>query len=111
MFLSKDVSSSLPVTIAYYLDDQHVQACNNTHEFKTLTLSFKKIAQKLSDAEQGENLEDYHGTVTVLAKPFILRHSDKDIRFYAACCLANVFRIYAPNAPYDEKQLWVKRKT
>ncbi|XP_046852455.1 sister chromatid cohesion protein PDS5 homolog B-like [Xenia sp. Carnegie-2017] len=87
------------------------QRSGNKHLAENLTKDellkrLKKIAQKLSDAEQGENLEDYHGTVTVLAKPFILRHSDKDIRFYAACCLANVFRIYAPNAPYDEKQLW-----
>lgn len=61
----------------------------------------------MSNADQGENLEDYLGTVTVLARPFIIKHPDKDIRLTAACCLAHVLRIYAPDAPYDKNQLWV----
>ncbi|CAB3993317.1 sister chromatid cohesion PDS5 homolog B-like, partial [Paramuricea clavata] len=66
----------------------------------------KRIARELSDAEQGEHLEDYHGTVTVLARTFIIKHADKDVRFYAACCFAHVLRIYAPEAPYDRNHLW-----
>ena len=67
----------------------------------------QRIAQELSDTEQGKDLEDYHGTVTVLARTFIIKHADKDVRFYAACCFAHILRIYAPDPPYDNKQLWV----
>lgn len=67
----------------------------------------QKVALELSDAEQGEHLEDYLGTVTVLGRTFIIKHADKDVRFYAACCLAHVLRIYAPEPPYDTNQLWV----
>jgi hypothetical protein len=67
----------------------------------------QRIAQDLSDAEQGQNLDDYLGTVTVLGRTFIIKHADKDVRFFAACCFAHVLRIYAPEPPYDNKQLWV----
>ncbi|TNN54712.1 Sister chromatid cohesion protein PDS5 B [Liparis tanakae] len=29
-----------------------------------------------------------------------LKHPDKDVRLLVACCLADIFRIYAPEAPY-----------
>ena len=42
-----------------------------------------------------------------LVSPFILRHRDKDVKAYAACCLADILRIFAPEAPYGEEQLKV----
>ena len=38
-----------------------------------------------------------------LVSPFILRHRDKDVKAYAACCLADILRIFAPEAPYGEE--------
>ena len=42
-----------------------------------------------------------------LVSPFILKHRDKDVKAYAACCLADILRIFAPEAPYGEEQLKV----
>lgn len=67
----------------------------------------QKTAQELYDVEQGKNLEEYAGTATSLAKKFIVKHADKDIRLYAAYCIAQVLRIFAPDPPYEKSQLWV----
>ena len=35
----------------------------------------------------------------------ILGHVDKEVRLLSACCIVDVLRIYAPEAPYDDKEL------
>lgn len=35
----------------------------------------------------------------------ILLHKDQGVRAYAACCLAQLLRLYAPDAPYTQPQL------
>jgi len=42
-------------------------------------------------------------------QPNILKHKDKDVRLLASCCLADLIRIYAPEAPFDDDQLQVFR--
>lgn len=37
-----------------------------------------------------------------------MQNKDKDVRLQAACCLADIIRLFAPEAPYDEKQLEVR---
>ena len=39
-----------------------------------------------------------------------MKHTDKDIRLYAAYCIAQILRIFAPEPPYDTNQLWVSVK-
>ena len=46
-----------------------------------------------------------------LVKPFILKHRDKDVKAHAACCLADILRIFAPEAPYGEEELRVSLYT
>ena len=38
----------------------------------------------------------------------ILHSKQKDVRMYAAACFAQLLRIYAPERPYDDKQLEVR---
>ena len=38
----------------------------------------------------------------------VLHHKDKDVRLMASCCLAEVLRIYAPEAPYNSAELVVR---
>jgi hypothetical protein len=38
----------------------------------------------------------------------ILHSKQKDVRMYAAACFAQLLRIYAPDTPYDDKQLEVR---
>lgn len=35
----------------------------------------------------------------------ILLHKDRGVKAYAACCLADLLRLYAPDAPYTQEQL------
>lgn len=37
----------------------------------------------------------------------LLLHKERGVRAYLACCLADVLRLYAPEAPYTEVQLKV----
>lgn len=39
----------------------------------------------------------------------VLHSKQKDVRMYAAACFAQLLRIYAPETPYEEKQLEVCR--
>ena len=35
----------------------------------------------------------------------ILLHKDRGVKAYAACCLADLLRLYAPDAPYTQSEL------
>jgi sister chromatid cohesion protein PDS5 len=35
----------------------------------------------------------------------ILLHKDRGVKAYAACCLADILRLYAPDAPYNPNEL------
>ncbi|KAJ3126479.1 hypothetical protein HK098_007461 [Nowakowskiella sp. JEL0407] len=40
-----------------------------------------------------------------LMNPLLLDHKDKNIKSLTACCLADMLRLYAPDAPYSRKEL------
>ena len=44
-------------------------------------------------------------TAKILASDRILAHEDKDIRLLAACCLVDVLRIFAPEAPFEDEEM------
>lgn len=52
------------------------------------------------DQDSEEEKELYLNLALHLASDFFLKHPDKDVRLLVACCLADIFRIYAPEAPY-----------
>lgn len=37
-----------------------------------------------------------------LADEYFLNHPSKDVRLFIACCIADVLRVYAPDAPYKD---------
>ncbi|KAF9970143.1 hypothetical protein BGZ73_007253 [Actinomortierella ambigua] len=51
------------------------------------------------------------GTATELLKklklidPSLIRHKDRGVKIYVACCIADLLRLYAPDAPYNPKHL------
>lgn len=65
----------------------------------------KAAAQELTNVDQGDDTSDYNEFAASVATPFILNHKDKDVKSFAACCLADVLRIYAPEPPYNEEDL------
>jgi sister-chromatid-cohesion protein PDS5 len=63
----------------------------------------------LSELEQDANQsKDLESCAAALVQDAIINHKEKDVKIFAACCLADVIRIYAPEAPYDDNQLQVR---
>ncbi|ORX33887.1 armadillo-type protein [Kockovaella imperatae] len=66
----------------------------------------KTLHQKLSTLEQ--DLTDKK-SLDPICRPLIhntiLHHKDRGVKAYAACCLADLLRLYAPDAPYNEREL------
>ncbi|CAL8281101.1 unnamed protein product, partial [Arctogadus glacialis] len=62
----------------------------------------KMVVKTFMDMDQDseEEKELYLNLALHLASDFFLKHPDKDVRLLVACCLADIFRIYAPEAPY-----------
>ena len=56
--------------------------------------------RRAMDQDSEEEKELYLSLALLLASDFFLKHPDKDVRLLVACCLADIFRIYAPEAPY-----------
>ncbi|WWD07643.1 hypothetical protein V865_005744 [Kwoniella europaea PYCC6329] len=66
----------------------------------------KTLHQKLSALEQdGVDVRSLDSVRKPLIKDTILHHKDRGVKAYAACCLADLLRLYAPDAPYSESQL------
>ena len=55
--------------------------------------------------EQGDDTTAIDAFAQSLVKPFLLKHKSKNVRLLVACCLADVLRVYAPEAPYDVDEL------
>lgn len=47
------------------------------------------------------------GLAALLIDKHILGSKHKDVRMYAAVCLAHMLRVYAPDTPYEDKELEV----
>jgi sister-chromatid-cohesion protein PDS5 len=57
----------------------------------------KVLNQDLETAPQG-----FTDTARFLLSPQLLDSSDKKVRLLVSCCLVDVFRVYAPDAPYKD---------
>ena len=68
------------------------------------------LSKEMRDMEQDENEK---GTFTKVARELassnLLGHKDKGIRAWTACCLVDILRLCAPDAPYTGPQLKVSR--
>jgi hypothetical protein len=73
---------------------------------------FQKLSKYLSQLEQEtEDRTQLDVVAGALAQEQILNHKSKDVKILAACCLADVIRIYAPEAPYPDERLLVCTST
>uniref|UniRef100_A0A3B4BN99 PDS5 cohesin associated factor A n=1 Tax=Periophthalmus magnuspinnatus TaxID=409849 RepID=A0A3B4BN99_9GOBI len=71
---------------------------SNDEVVKRLKMVVKTYMDMDQDSE--EEKQQYLGLALHLASDFFLRNPNKDVRLLVACCLADIFRIYAPEAPY-----------
>lgn len=64
------------------------------------------LHEELSTLEQGQvdlsSLDRYRND---LNSRKLLKHKDNGVRAFVSCCLSDILRIYAPDAPYTESQL------
>jgi len=61
----------------------------------------KLLARAFQDMGQEENNE-YKELALYLATEFFMENSSKDVKLLIACCVADIFRIFAPEAPYTD---------
>ncbi|XP_078534440.1 sister chromatid cohesion protein PDS5 homolog A [Lissotriton helveticus] len=70
----------------------------NDEMVKRLKMVVKTFMDMDQDSE--EEKQQYLPLALHLSSEFFLRNGNKDVRLLVACCLADIFRIYAPEAPY-----------
>lgn len=76
----------------------------------TLIKRLKTLSQELKELDQEDvDRDSLNRAAKELCLPGLLSHKDKGVKAYTACCLADMLRLYAPDAPYTLNQLKVCR--
>lgn len=74
----------------------------------TLITRLKTLSKELIALEQEAVDRDSLATpARELVAVALLQHKDNGVKAYAACCLADMLRLHAPDAPYTALQLKV----
>lgn len=67
------------------------------------------LSKELTELEQDwEHKESLNKVAEELSSQNILGHKDKGVKAFAACCLVDILKICAPDAPFTPKQLKVR---
>lgn len=59
-------------------------------------------------AQEENERESFTKVAKELANPNLLGHKDKGVKAWTACCLVEILRLCAPDAPYTGPQLKVR---
>ena len=74
-----------------------------------LLRKLQTLSKEMREMEQEENERDPLTKVAKeLASPNLLAHKDKGVKAWTACCLVDILRLCAPDAPYTGKELRVR---
>ena len=76
------------------------------HSTDALLKKLKVLHTELAELDQ-ENVDTKSLTPVckeLISTPILL-HKDKGVKAYAACCIADLLRLYAPDAPYTAQDL------
>lgn len=69
------------------------------------------LSMEMRDMEQEETeRESFTHVAKELASPNLLAHKDKGVKAWTACCLVDILRLCAPDAPYTGQQLRASRR-
>ena len=77
-------------------------------KLKIVSNGLKGIKQLEDDEDQSE-LAYLEGVCNEIVADEVLAHTNQEVRLLAMCCLVDVLRIYAPNAPFDDVQIQVRK--
>jgi sister chromatid cohesion protein PDS5 len=73
--------------------------------WKSLLLLFQALSLTLQAMGQDdENFTKFTPLAVHLVKDFFLTHDSKDVQLLVACCIADILRVFAPEAPYKEPE-------
>lgn len=70
-----------------------------------LVRRLKDISMAFQQLNQDDDNSQYIPLALSFSSDFYLEHQSRDVRLLVACSLADVFRVYAPNAPYQSEEL------
>ena len=69
----------------------------------------RALRRELAEIEQGAiDRALLDGYCKELVKPALLAHSDEAVRASVACILADMLRLYAPEAPFSSSEIKVR---
>lgn len=67
------------------------------------------LSKEMNEMEQEEvDRESFDRVAAELVSPNLVAHKDQGVRAWTACCLVDILRLYAPDAPYTAPQLKVR---
>lgn len=70
-----------------------------------LVRRLKDISMAFQQLSQDDDNSQYIPLALSLSNDFYLEHNSRDVRLLVACSIADVFRVYAPTAPYQNEEL------
>jgi len=56
------------------------------------------------------DLDSLKGVTRDLINANLIGHKDRGVRAYVACCISDLLRLYAPDAPYTVHELKVRKE-
>ncbi|OBA19025.1 hypothetical protein METBIDRAFT_47278 [Metschnikowia bicuspidata var. bicuspidata NRRL YB-4993] len=88
------------------LDAPIIPSLGKSIPTKELIARLLKIADELSAVDQElAVLEDYKDLARNLANPKLIKHANVGVKAFTACAIADIIRLYAPDAPFTEEEL------
>lgn len=76
----------------------------------TLLNRLEKLSKELADFDQeAVVLDSLNDVAAQLAHRNLLQHKDRGVKAYTACCLVDLLRLFAPDAPFTDDQLKVAK--
>ena len=70
-----------------------------------LVARLNELHDALGKIDQEERPKGLQSTAAQLISDKLLNNADKEIRLLTACCLVDILRIYAPEAPYSDEEM------
>ena len=71
-----------------------------------LLKKLKALHTELAELDQGHvDVNSLSSARSQLINTSLLLHKDRGVKAYTACCLADILRLYAPDAPYTQNEL------
>lgn len=75
----------------------------------TLVDRLERLSKELADFEQGDvDLDSLKPVAASLAHRNLIQHKDRGVKAYTACCLVDMLRLFAPEAPFTDDQIKVR---